>query len=88
MLLLENCLDLAYKRYMSTLTEIERAADALPQDQQESLFEWLSDRMRSRRPNSTSPHSVLDIAPVSLGRVIRPLSPDDDLLGEMLEERH
>jgi hypothetical protein len=72
---------------MSTLTEIERAADALPQDQQESLFKWLSDRMRRPRLNSASPHSVLDIAPVSLGRVIRPLSPDDDLLGEMLEQR-
>jgi len=73
---------------MSTLTEIERAADALPQDQKESLLEWLSERMRRRQLNSASPHSVLDIAPVSLGRVIRPLSPDDDLLGKMLEQRH
>ena len=72
---------------MSTLTEIERAADALPQDQQESLLECLSERMRRRHLNSVSPHSVLDIAPVSLGRVIRPLSPEDDLLGEMLEQR-
>jgi hypothetical protein len=72
---------------MSTLTEIERAADALPLDQQESLFEWLSERVRSRRLNNAPPHSVLDIAPVSLGRVIRPLSSNDDLLGEMLEER-
>jgi predicted DNA-binding antitoxin AbrB/MazE fold protein len=30
-------------------------------------------------------HSVLDIRPVSLGQVLRPLSADDDLLGEMLE---
>ena len=72
---------------MSTLAEIERAADALPRDQQERLFEWLSERVRTRRFNSASPHSVLDIAPVSLGRVIRPLSTDDDLLDEMLEER-
>ena len=34
-----------------------------------------------------SPHSVLDIAPVCLGAVLRPLSSDDDLLGEMLEAR-
>ena len=69
------------------MTEIERAADALPQDQQESLLEWLSERMRTRRLKRATPHSLLDIAPVSLGRVLRPLSPDDDLLGEMLEPR-
>jgi hypothetical protein len=33
------------------------------------------------------PHSVLDIPAVSLGSVLRPLTPDDDLLGEMLEGR-
>jgi hypothetical protein len=80
-------LGFAYKGCMSTLTEIERAADALPQDQQESLFKWLSERMRREHLNSASPHSVLDIPPVSLGRMIRPLGQDDDLLGEMLEER-
>lgn len=72
---------------MSTLTEIERAADALSEDQQESLLKWLSERMSARRLNRVSSHGVLDIAPVSLGRVIRPLSADDDLLGEMLENR-
>lgn len=65
---------------MSTLAEIERAADALPQDQQDSLFEWLAERMRQRRINGCSTHSALDIAPVSLGRVIRPIGPEDDLL--------
>lgn len=32
-------------------------------------------------------HSVLDIPPVSIGAVLRPLTSDDDLLGEMLEGR-
>lgn len=32
-------------------------------------------------------HGVLDIEPVSLGSVLRPLTSDDDLLGEMLENR-
>ncbi len=73
---------------MSTLTEIERAADALTLDQQERLFEWLSERMHGRGLSTSSPHSVLDIAPVSLGQVIRPLGSEDDLLGEMLEGRH
>jgi hypothetical protein len=84
---LENILGFAYKNPMSNLTEIERAADALPLEQQENLFAWLAERMRRRHLNSASPHSVLEIPPVSLGRVIRPLKPDDDLLGEMLEGR-
>lgn len=33
------------------------------------------------------PHSVLDIPPVSVGRVLRPLTSEDDLLGEMLDGR-
>jgi hypothetical protein len=32
-------------------------------------------------------HSVLDIPPVSVGAVLRPLTSEDDLLGEMLEDR-
>jgi hypothetical protein len=32
-------------------------------------------------------HSVLEIPPVSLGSLRRPLMADDDLLGEMLEGR-
>jgi hypothetical protein len=32
-------------------------------------------------------HSVLDIPPVSVGAVLRPLTSEDDWLGEMLEGR-
>jgi hypothetical protein len=38
-------------------------------------------------PTVGQPHSILDIPPISLGAVLRPLSSDDDLLGEMLEGR-
>ncbi len=38
-------------------------------------------------PTGLQPHSILDIAPVSLGVLLRPLTADDDLLGEMLEGR-
>lgn len=31
--------------------------------------------------------SVLDILPVSIGAMLRPLTSEDDLLGEMLEDR-
>ena len=34
---------------------------------------------------SSSPHSVLEIPTVSLGRVLCAPTPDDDLLGEMLD---
>ena len=34
-----------------------------------------------------SPHSVLDIPAVSLGPVLRTLTADNDLLGEMLDGR-
>jgi hypothetical protein len=32
-------------------------------------------------------HSILDIPPVSLGAVLRTMTSEDDLLGEMLEGR-
>ncbi len=32
-------------------------------------------------------HSILDIEPVSVGSVLRPFTPEDDLLDEMLEGR-
>lgn len=35
----------------------------------------------------TGRHSVLDVQPVSLGQVLRPAGPDDDLLADMLEDR-
>ena len=38
-------------------------------------------------PTVARPHSLLDIAPVSLGAGLRPLKAEDDLLGEMLEGR-
>ncbi len=40
-----------------------------------------------RRMPGEQRHSVLDIPGVSLGIVLRPLTSDDDLLGEMLEGR-
>jgi len=72
---------------MPTLAEIAAAAAALPQDQQKSLLDWLSERMRSDRVDARPPHGVLDIPPVSLGKLLWGLQPDDDVLGEMLENR-
>ena len=38
-------------------------------------------------PALARPHSLLDIAPVSLGAVLGPMTGGEDLLGEMLEGR-
>lgn len=38
-------------------------------------------------PTIAQPHSILDIAPVSVGAFLRPLAAEDDLLGDMLEGR-
>ena len=80
---------------MRTLAEIETAAVALePQDQQ-TLVRFLLRRLDAqqadggfdiRRPPGG--HSILDIKPVRVGRVLQELTADDDLLGEMLEGRH
>jgi hypothetical protein len=40
-----------------------------------------------RLMTGSRPHSVLDIPPVSVGAVLRPLTSDDDLLGEMLDSQ-
>jgi hypothetical protein len=41
----------------------------------------------SPRTEGSRPHSVLDIPTISVGAVLRPLTADDDLLGDMLEGR-
>jgi hypothetical protein len=41
----------------------------------------------SPRIEGARPHSVLDIPTVSVGAVLRPLTADDDLLGDMLDGR-
>jgi len=71
---------------MSRLLEIETAAASLAPEEQEELLTWLSHRVRLNGSKSNG-HSVLDIAPISLGEARGPLAGDDDLLGEMLEDR-
>ena len=75
---------------MSTLDEIEAAVDKLPPQQQERLLYFLTARLNNGRTvrlpvPASAGRNVLDIAPVSVGEVLHPLSADDDSLGEMLE---
>ena len=73
---------------MTTLSEIEAAAAALPLDEQKQLFDWLARQIDERREaQQEAAHSVLDIPCVSLGSILKPLTENDDLLGEMLEGR-
>jgi hypothetical protein len=76
---------------MRDLTELETAADALPTQEKRELVQFLLSRLGEQRSDAASApsasHSVLDIEPLSLGETLRPLGPDDDLLGEMLEGR-
>jgi hypothetical protein len=51
----------------------------LPEGQEVSVF--------VPSPASVATHSILDIPPVNVGAVLRPLTSDDDILGEMLDGR-
>jgi hypothetical protein len=70
---------------MSTLAEIEAAVPKLSAEELAELERFV--HAERRKASSSQTHSVLDIPTVSVGRILRPLSPEDDLLGEMLEGR-
>ena len=79
---------------MKTLNDIEVAADSLPLEDKQRLVRHLLAQLDSQHGSSALPadakstgHSVLDIEPVRLGAVLKPLTSDDDILGEMLEGR-
>lgn len=59
---------------------------SLPEGQEVTVL--ASGSVADRLPtDGVPPHSILDIPTVSLGSVLRPLTSEDDLLGEMLEGR-
>jgi hypothetical protein len=58
----------------------------LPEGQEVTVLAHVTVSLAPQTEGSQS-HSVLDIATVSLGSVLRPLTSEDDLLGEMLEGR-
>ncbi|MGO9471121.1 MAG: hypothetical protein ACLQIB_28640 [Isosphaeraceae bacterium] len=71
---------------------MEQLRDAilqLPDAQRRELLDEIErvpspDVARAAAPKS---HSILDIPPVRVGAVLRPQTSEDDLLGEMLEDR-
>jgi hypothetical protein len=72
---------------MTTLAEIEAAAASLPPDQQLMLFEWLKPRIMSSTEAVKEKKRLLEIAPVSLGRMSDLLPESGELFDEMLEGR-
>lgn len=70
-----------------TLAEVEAAAAALPLEEQKKLLRSLEARIRQDVVRPPTGHSVLDIPTASVGDFLKPLTRDDDLLGEMLEGR-
>lgn len=75
---------------MSQLTQLEAAAESLSAEDKRALVAFLLEKLRQDSDSAAPPRrgeSIRDIEPVSVGKILRPLSPDDDLLGEMLEGR-
>jgi hypothetical protein len=72
-----------------TLEQLRNAILQLPDAQRRELLDEIA-RVRStdaERAAAPKAHSILDIPLVRLGAVLRPLTSDDDLLGEMLDDR-
>jgi hypothetical protein len=72
-----------------TLEQLRNAILQLPDAQRRELVEEIG-RFPStyvERADASKAHSILDIPPVHVGAVLRSLTSDDDLLGEMLEGR-
>ena len=68
---------------MSTLAEIEMAVPHLAADELSHL-ERLIHTLRVRK--SKKQRSAFDLDPLQLGKVLKPLSAEDDLLEEMLND--
>jgi hypothetical protein len=72
-----------------TLEQLRNPILQLPEEQRRELLVEVQRRPSTElaQPDAPRPHSIMDIPPVSVGAVLRPLSSDDDLLDEMLEGR-
>lgn len=69
---------------MSTLVEIENAIASLSVPELTALERSVRNaRQRKLKPKR---QSALDLPPLDLGEVLRPLTPEDDLLDEMLDD--
>ncbi len=74
---------------MKTLSEIESEVEALSPQHKYMLYRYLEGQLKAVSGMTSLPQrqSVLDIAPVHLGTILKPLTSDDELVDEMLETR-
>jgi len=77
---------------MSTVTiaearqNLDELLKKLPEEQEIVITD--GSRPVAKLSHLPAKHSVLDIKPRSVGKILRPFpQPDDDLLGEMMEEK-
>jgi hypothetical protein len=69
---------------MSTLVEIESAVSGLGLQDLAHLEQLVrATRLKRERQKKTS---ALDLPPLNLSQLLKPLSPDDDLLEEMMND--
>lgn len=73
-----------YTSRMGTLAEIEAALPTLSAHELAELERAIREARRRQMNGSTM--SAFDLPPLNLGRVLRPLGREDDLLGEMLDD--
>jgi hypothetical protein len=71
---------------MGTATQIQEALRKLPPNEKLKVLEFLNQETRAE-PEAGRGHSVLEIPAVSLGKILPVSSGDEDLLGEMVEDR-
>lgn len=69
---------------MSPLQEIEAVVPKLSVQELADLEKFV--RIQRRKAELSTGQSVLELPPLNFGKMIRPLGPDDDLLGEMLDD--
>lgn len=69
---------------MSTLAEIETAVPSLGLDELSDLERFVR-TLRLKRSKDVKP-SALDLPPLKLGRMLKPLGSEDDLMEEMLND--
>ncbi len=69
---------------MNTLAQIESAIWLLNVDELHELEQKVREVQRAKDKSNTG--STLDLPPLKIGPMVRPLSPDDDLLSEMLDD--
>lgn len=79
----------AYGRVQNGVVVLDDGV-TLPEDQRVTVIvsavETAKPPSEAARP-SIKPHSILDVPTFSVGEILRLPSADDDLLGEMLEDR-